>query len=88
MPADFDSDGLCDDGVDDDDDNDGSLDVDDSDDQNPNVCSDTDADTLRRLHERQPLRPVERRCGPGQATGLCDRVTAIRTATPSRTSTR
>ncbi len=41
--ADYDNDGLCDDG-DDDDDNDGALDDDDDDDTNPNVCSDTDGD--------------------------------------------
>jgi hypothetical protein len=41
---DFDADGLCDPG-DEDDDNDGSLDVDDSAPEDPYVCSDTDADT-------------------------------------------
>jgi len=41
---DFDADGACDPG-DEDDDNDGALDEDDSDDFNANVCSDIDADT-------------------------------------------
>lgn len=41
---DFDDDGLCDAG-DEDDDNDGSLDVDDAAPKDPLVCSDTDADT-------------------------------------------
>ena len=41
---DFDGDGLCDVG-DQDDDNDGSLDIDDTNDNNPNICSDTDFDT-------------------------------------------